>query len=95
MSIQDIVGEGWEKVLEFLPDDIDESAFRLKAIQRKRGISSAGDLLRVGLAYALGEISLAGVSRWAEGLDIGHLSREALFKRLRNATPWFELYSQC
>ena len=90
MSIQDIVGEGWQSVLKLLPEDLDESAVEFKALQRKRGIASAGDLLRLGLAYALGETSLAGISRWAEGTETGYLSRQALFKRLRNAGPWFE-----
>ena len=46
-------------------------------------------LLRLGLAYGPGGMSLREVTAWAQLHDVATLSDVALLKRLRNAADWF------
>lgn len=50
MSLAQIVDEGWPSVLRLLPSDLEQTAVKFKAIQRKRGVRTASDMLRLGLA---------------------------------------------
>ncbi|HEY9825965.1 MAG TPA: transposase [Stenomitos sp.] len=59
-----------------------------KALQRKRGIRSAQDLLRLILFYASSNWSLRLVGAWALLNGIGYLSDVAILKRLRNSQAW-------
>ncbi|OKV06579.1 transposase, partial [Escherichia coli] len=51
---------------------------------RRREIRDAATLLRLGLAYGPGGMSLREVTAWAQLHDVATLSDVALLKRLRN-----------
>ena len=77
--------ESWERLEEEIGLDLEETAKETKALQRKRGIGSAKDLLRLILFYASSDWSLRLVGAWALLSGIGHLSDVAVLKRLRNS----------
>ena len=80
--------ESWEKFQEQLGIDLEGTARSTKAIQRKREIKSAKDLLRLVLFYAISDWSLRMVGAWAVLAKIGYLSDVAVLKRLRNCKVW-------
>jgi hypothetical protein len=83
-----LVAGDWTYVKTLLPERLDESAQRLGALQRRRGVNSASALLRLLLAYSVGDLSLKDVAAWGKGLKISTLSTEALFYRVRGAEAW-------
>jgi hypothetical protein len=80
--------QDWERVEATFGIDLEGTAKETKAIQRKRGISSAKDLLRLILFYASSGWSLRLVGAWALLNGIGYLSDVAVLKRLRNSKHW-------
>jgi len=71
-----------------LPAGYEEAAVRLKALQRRRQIRSCGDLLRLAMAYALGDKSLRSTAAWASSHQPWKLSSPAVLKRLRQGSEW-------
>jgi hypothetical protein len=69
--------------------DLDKTAFTFKALVRRRGVKSAESLLRLGLGYGPGGMSLREASAWAGISDIAQLKNTSLLDRLRNASNWF------
>lgn len=88
MDKQDIVGSEWDYVLSLMPDDLEESSKSKLAIRRYREISSAGDLLRLCLAFGFCQMSLRQVAAWAETIGLGEMSNVAVMKRLIGASDW-------
>jgi hypothetical protein len=80
--------QNWESFQERLEIDLESTAKETKALQRKREISSARDLLRLILFYATSDWSLRLVGAWALLEGIGYLSDVAVLKRLRNSRAW-------
>jgi hypothetical protein len=80
--------ENWESIQEKLALDLEGTAKETKALQRKREIRSAKDLLRLILFYASSDWSLRLVGAWALLIGIGFLSDVAVLKRLRNSKVW-------
>lgn len=80
--------QNWESFEERLGIDLESTAKETKALQRKREISSAKDLLRLILFYATSDWSLRLVGAWALLQGIGYLSDVAVLKRLRNSKAW-------
>lgn len=80
--------QSWERFQEKMGLDLESTARETKAIQRKRGIASAKDLLRLILFYATSDWSLRLVGAWALLNGIGYLSDVAVLKRLRNSKKW-------
>ncbi len=85
------IDRDWPYVLTFFPDDgsLRRSAREYGALIRRRGVDSAATVLRLGLAYAVGDKSLRQTSAWAEGAKVASLSDVALLNRLRNSASWF------
>lgn len=72
------VFEKWDKkILPFLPDCLDELAKQTGAIQRKRGIDSAVNLLKILFLYACSNISFRLLAASSCALGIGNLSDTA------------------
>lgn len=91
MSVMDttgVVADDWVYVLNMLPVDLETSAAEKLALQRRREISCAEDLLRMCLAYGLCDMSLRETAAWAEVTGIGSLSNVAVLKRLQKAADW-------
>lgn len=85
---QPLLNQDWPQVLALLPADLEESARSAKALQRRREIRTAADLLRVILLYAVGDLSLRLTALWATLLGVGGLSHVALRERLQKARGW-------
>lgn len=83
-------GWTWEGVLSRLEEhaDLEGSARAHGALVRRRVITTAGQLLRLVLAYALSGFSLRTTAAWAEASGQASLSDVALLKRLRRCGPW-------
>ena len=88
MDTSAVVAENWVYVLNMLPVDIETSASEKLALQRRREIASAEDLLRMCLAYGLCDMSLRETAAWAEVMGVGRLSNMAVLKRLQNSADW-------
>ena len=78
----------WQYVLNMMPADLEESAAAKLALQRRRQIASASDLLRLALAYGVCDMSLRQTAAWAEVIGLGRLSDVAVLKRLKGAEEW-------
>ncbi len=66
---------------------IEQTAREFNAFARARGVRSASDLLRLCLAYAIGN-SVDGTSAWAKASGVAEVSGPALHRRLANAASW-------
>ncbi|MBP7000764.1 IS4 family transposase [Amaricoccus sp.] len=84
-------GDGWAEVVARLgtADDLAASARDAGALTRRRGVADASSLLRLGLCYGPGGMSLRETAAWAQMQGIAKLSDVALLKRLRGAADWF------
>lgn len=89
-----LVDERWETVLALIPADLEQSVQKTKALQRRREIKCAEDLLRLVLAYSVCDWPLRLVGLWAYLLDIGSLSDVAVMKRLQNSQVWLQYLIQ-
>jgi len=87
-SFPQLVCDDWEQVCGRIPIDIEILAKETKAIQRKREVKSARDLLRLVLAYAVCDWPLRLVGAWATALGMCSLSDVAVRKRLRCMRAW-------
>lgn len=83
--------EQWPLVLALIagPDGLDASARAHGALVRRREVRDGATLLRLGLGYGPGGMSLREAAAWADAQGIAALSDVALLKRLRKAADWF------
>jgi hypothetical protein len=96
MNDRDLVSSEWGYVLSVLPGDLEEGAVEKLAIQRRRHITSAADLLRLILAYSLCDFSLRQTAAWAKLIGLADVSDVAVLKRLKSASDWVaHLVMQC
>lgn len=87
-SIQEIFKNWDSKILPHLPQRLDEMAKRTGAMQRKRGICSSIDLLRMLFLYASSKISLRILAAAACAFGICAVSDTAWRKRFSKAAPF-------
>jgi hypothetical protein len=87
------VNRDWHAVVGRLggPAELAASARATKAFVRARGIASAADLLRMILAYCLGERGLRLTAAWASAVGLADISNVALLLRLRQCGDWLAL----
>lgn len=80
----------WEQLLERLPAglDLEATAEACGALQRRRAIQRASDLLRLALVYAMCDWSLRVVGLWCAVMGVGRLSDVAVRQRLMNSSRW-------
>lgn len=71
------------------PERLDVSAAAHGALRRRRGVRDAASLLRLGLGYGPGGMSLREVAAWAKLQGVADLSDVAVLKRLRQSAGWF------
>jgi hypothetical protein len=83
---------GWESLLSRLGplEELEASAKASGALVRRREIKSAGDLLRLALAYGPCGMSLRTVAAWAATIGLGELSDVAAMKRLQASADWLQ-----
>jgi hypothetical protein len=70
--------------------DLERSARDFGLLQRIRQIGSAGDLLRLALAYGPGGQSLRETAAWADIQGAASLSASALMRQLADSGEWLE-----
>ncbi len=83
------VDEDWKILLRLLPDGWEEQAALSGALERWRGFSSAGDLLRTLLLHVAKGYSLRETAVRARLAGLADISDVALLKRLRRAEHWW------
>ena len=84
---------GLGRVVERLggPEALESSARETKAFQRARAVKCAVDMLRLVLAYCLGEGGLRSVAIWAAAIGLVDISNVGLLYRLRQSGDWLSL----
>jgi len=90
MTCAQLFTPDWQVVVDRLGGTaaIDASARETKAFRRARGIATAVDLLRLILAYCLGQGGLRSTAAWASAIGLADISNVAVLYRLRNCGDW-------
>lgn len=90
MTHDSILTRDWQEIVGRLGGAarLEASARDTKAFRRARGIDSAVDLLRLILAYCLGERGLRSTAAWATSIGLADISNVALLYRLRQCGDW-------
>src|SRR5256885_8905339 len=90
MRHESLVNEDWTNVVARLggAERLDVTARETKAFLRPREITNAVDLLRLILAYCLGERGLRSTAAWAVSVGLVDISSVALLYRLRQCGDW-------
>jgi hypothetical protein len=88
--INDVLPEAWSIIRDWLPDDLNERAYKDGFFLRARGLSDAELWLRLILMHVAGGLSLKQTVVRARELDLAEISSVALFKRLRRSQKWLQ-----
>lgn len=93
MTHESLCNEDWSGVVARLggAETLEKSARETKAFLRARAIGSAVDLLRLILAYCLGERGLRSTAAWATSIGLVDISNVALLYRLRHCGDWLAM----
>src|ERR1700682_1201360 len=93
MRHESLVNEDWTNVVARLggAETLNVTARETKAFLRPREITNAVDLLRLILAYCLGERGLRSTAAWATSGGLVDISSVALLYRLRQCGDWLAL----
>jgi hypothetical protein len=93
MKHESLVNEDWTNVVARLggAETLNITARQTKAFLRPREITNAVDLLRLMLAYCLGERGLRSTVAWATSVGLVDISNVALLYRLRQCGDWFAM----
>src|SRR5258708_35193610 len=93
MRHESVVNEDWTNVVARLGDAdvLNATARQTKAFLRPREITNAVDLLRLILAYCLGERGLRLTAAWAMSVGLVDISNVALLYRLRQCADWLAM----
>jgi hypothetical protein len=93
MRHESLVNEDWTNVVVRLggAEALEVTARETKAFLRPREITNAVDLLRLILAYCLGNRGLRSTAAWATSVGLVDISNVALLYRLRQCGDWFAM----
>jgi hypothetical protein len=93
MKTDSLLTKDWSSVVTRLGGvaSLNASARTAKAFLRPREIRSAEDLLRLVLAYCLGERGLRATAAWAAAVGLVDISNPAVLYRLRQCADWLTL----
>jgi hypothetical protein len=93
MAHESLLNRDWRGIVDRLGgiDALVASARETKAFVRARMFGDAGDLLRMVLAYCLGEQGLRSTTAWASAIGLADISNVALLYRLRQCGDWLGL----
>jgi len=93
MRHESLVNEDWANLVARLggAEALNITARETKAFLRPREITNAVDLLRLILAYCLGERGLRSTAAWATSVGLVDISSVALLYRLRQCGDWLAL----
>lgn len=87
-NLQEVLDKWNKKILPNLPEHLDELASQTGAIQRKRGIRSAADLLKLLFLYACSTFSFRILAAASCALGISDISDTAWRKHFSGAVPF-------
>lgn len=89
LSLETPDSQDWQRLMGYLPPDLEESARRYGAIRRQSGVMrDAGTLLRLLLATACGQSLDTIAGRAVELGLVPHLTDSALSHRFQALVPW-------
>lgn len=93
MKHESLVNEDWTNVVVRLggAETLEVTARETKAFLRPREVTNAVDLLRLILAYCLGERGLRSTAAWATSVGLVDISNVALLYRLRQCGDWLAI----
>lgn len=93
MTHESLLNRDWDRVVQWLggPQALERSARETRAFLQAREIKSAIDMLRLILAYCLGEQGLRLTAAWAASMGLVDISAPALLYRLRRCGDWLTL----
>ena len=93
MTRDSLINTDWTETIERLggADALAASARRTKAFAWGRKIPTPTVLLRLVLAYCLGEWGLRSTTAWATAIGLADISNVALLYRLRKCGDWLTL----
>jgi Transposase DDE domain len=93
MTHESLANRDWSSVVARLggAELLNNSARATKAFLRPREIENAVDLLRMILAYCLGERGLRSTAAWAASIGLVNISNVALLYRLRQCGDWLAM----
>lgn len=93
MTHESLIAQDWEGVVARLGGAaaLERSARGTRAFLRARVIATAVDLLRLILAYCLGDRGLRSTAAWATAIGLADISNVALLQRLRRCGGWLAL----
>ena len=93
MRHESLVNQDWNGVVARLggAEMLNVTARETKAFLRPREITNAVDLLRLILAYCLGERGLRLTAAWATSVGLADISSVALLYRLRQCGDWLAM----
>jgi hypothetical protein len=93
MTHESLVNEDWATVVSRLggAETLNVTARETRAFIRPREIGNAVDLLRLILAYCLGERGLRLTAAWATSVGLVDISNVALLYRLRQCGDWLAM----
>ena len=93
MNREALLSDDWHGVVERLGGAaaLSAGARETKAFLRPRGVGSAEELLRLVLAYCLGDRGLRLTCAWATASGLADISNVALLGRLRRCGDWLAL----
>jgi len=93
MTHVSLLNRDWELVVKRLggAGALETSARETKALRRARTVDSAVTLLRLVLAYCLGEQGLRSTAAWATSIGLIDISNVALLYRLRQCGEWLTM----
>ncbi len=90
MTNESLLNEDWTNVVARLggAETLNTTSRETKAFVRPRQISNPVDLLRLILAYCLGERGLRSTAAWAASVGLVDISNVAVLYRLRQCGDW-------
>jgi hypothetical protein len=93
MTHESLLNRDWQSVVRTLggAETLETTARQTKAFQRGREVKTAVDLLRMVLAYCLGERGLRSTAAWAASIGLVDISNVALLYRLRQCGDWLTM----
>jgi hypothetical protein len=93
MNSDSLLNQDWSRIVSRLGGaaSLATTARLCKAFLRPRGLRDAVDLLRLILAYCLGEHGLRATAAWAAAVGLADISNPAILYRLRNCGDWLTL----
>jgi len=93
MTHESLVHKDWQDTVDRLggASRLEASARETKAFLRPREITTAVNLLRLILAYCLGDRGLRSIAAWATSIGLADISNVALLYRLQHCGDWLSL----